>query len=93
MLCFAESPRLDAQTRQWALHCQGFNAKNSYDRATPCDQNTLRKALKDVSATAWLEWFNGSVQQVFQAYGFFDPEGIFIGDGSYLAFYRLALDS
>ena len=75
---------LDAQTRQWALHCQGFNAKNSYDRATPCDQDTLRKALKDVSATAWLEWFNGSVQQVFQADGFFDPEGIFIGDGSYL---------
>ena len=42
------------------------------------------KALKDVSATAWREWFNGSVQQVFQADGFFDPEGIFIGDGSYL---------
>ena len=75
---------LDARSRQWALHCQGFNAKNSYDRATPCDQDTLRKALKDVSAAAWLEWFNGSVQQVFQADGFFDPEGIFIGDGSYL---------
>ena len=58
---------LDAQTRQWALRCQGFNAKNSYDRATPCDQDTLRKALKDVSATAWIAWFNGSVQQVFLA--------------------------
>src|SRR6266849_814102 len=75
---------LDAKSRQWALHCQGFNHKNSYDRATPCDQDTLRKALKDVSATTWLEWFNGAVQQVFQSYGFFDPEGIFIGDGSYL---------
>lgn len=75
---------LDAKTRQWALHCQGFNDKNNYDRATPCDQDTLRKALKDVSATAWLEWFNGAVQKIFQAYGFFDPEGIFIGDGSYL---------
>src|ERR1035437_10637676 len=75
---------LDAKSRQWALHCQGFNAKNSYDRATPCDQDTLRKALKEVTATAWMEWFNGSVQQVFAAYGFFDPEGIFIGDGSYL---------
>ena len=75
---------LEAKTRQWALHCQGFNAKNSYDRATPCDQDTLRKALKDVTATAWLEWFNGSVQQVFGAYGFFDPEGIFVGDGSCL---------
>jgi len=75
---------LDAKTRQWALHCQGFNDKNSYDRATPCDQDTLRKALKDVPAAAWLEWFNGPVQKVFQSYGFFDPEGIFIGDGSYL---------
>jgi len=75
---------LDAKTRQWALACQGFNEKNSYDRATPCDQDTLRKALKDVPAAQWLEWFNGSVQKVFQSYGFFDPEGIFIGDGSYL---------
>ena len=75
---------LDVQSRQWALHCQGFNDKNDYDRATPCDQDTLRKALKDVPAARWLEWFNGTVQQVFQSYGFFDPEGIFIGDGSYL---------
>ena len=75
---------LDAKSRQWALHCQGFNHKNDYARATPCDQDTLRKALKDVPAAQWLEWFNGAVQQVFQSYGFFDPEGIFIGDGSYL---------
>ena len=75
---------LDVKSRQWALHCQGFNHKNSYDRATPCDQDTLRKALKDVPAASWLEWFNGAVQQVFQSYGFFDPEGLFIGDGSYL---------
>ena len=75
---------LDAQSRQWALHCQGFNDKNSYDRATPCDQDTLRKALKDVPADQWLGWFNGPVQEVFQSYGFFDPEGVFIGDGSYL---------
>jgi hypothetical protein len=75
---------LDAKSRQWALHCQGFNHKNDYDRATPCDQDTLRKALKDVPAAQWLEWFNGAVQQVFQSYGFFDPEGVFIGDGSYL---------
>lgn len=75
---------LDAKTRQWALHCQGFNHKNDYDRATPCDQDTLRKALKDVTASQWLEWFNGPVQQLFQSYGYFDPEGVFIGDGSYL---------
>lgn len=75
---------LDPQSRQWALHCQGFNLKNEYDRATPCDQDTLRKALKDVPAAQWLSWFNRTVQQVFQSYGFFDPEGVFIGDGSYL---------
>src|SRR5258706_1011841 len=75
---------LDAKTRQWALHCQGFNHKNDYDRATPCDQDTLRKAIKGVTASQWLEWFNGPVQQLFQSYGYFDPEGVFIGDGSYL---------
>jgi len=74
----------DAQTRQWALACQGFNDKNSYDRATPCDQDTLRKALRDVPAQKWLQWFNAGVQKVFQSYGFFDPQGLFIGDGSYL---------
>ena len=75
---------LDERTRQWVLECQGFNDKNSYDRATPCDQDTLRKALKDVPAVRWLEWFNGPIQSVFQSQGFFDPEGVFIGDGSYL---------
>lgn len=75
---------LDPQTRQWALQCQGFNDKNSYDRATPCDQDTLRKALRDVKAPRWLDWFNGSVQRVFQAHGFFDPAGLFVGDASYL---------
>ena len=66
------------------LACQGFNDKNSYDRATPCDQDTLRKALRDVPAQKWLQWFNAGVQKVFQSYGFFDPQGLFIGDGSYL---------
>jgi hypothetical protein len=75
---------LDPKTQQWALQCQGFNDKNDYDRSTPCDQDTLRKALKDVAATQWLAWFNGPVQTVFQADGFFDPQGVFVGDGSYL---------
>jgi hypothetical protein len=75
---------LDPKTRQWALRCQGFNDKNEYDRKTPCDQDTLRKALKDVPAAQWLVWFNGPVQRVFQADGFFDPQGLFIGDASYL---------
>jgi hypothetical protein len=75
---------LDPKTRAWVVQCEGFNDKNSYDRTTPCDQDTLRKALKDVSAKTWLEWFNTAVQRVFQSDGFFDPQGLFIGDGSYL---------
>jgi hypothetical protein len=36
---------LDAKTRQWALHCQGFNDKNDYDRA-PCDRTRCAKRSK-----------------------------------------------
>jgi hypothetical protein len=78
------SKHLDPETKQILLQCQGFNDKNSYDRTTPCDQDFLRKFVKDVPAKDWQEWFNGPVQKIFQAYGFFDPEGVFIGDGSYL---------
>lgn len=78
------SKHLDKESQQWVIECQGFNDKNHYDRTTPCDQDTLRKAVKDVKAERWMDWFNGAVQEVFQSYGFFDPSGIFIGDGSYL---------
>ena len=75
---------LNPETKALELNCQGFNGKNHYDRTTPCDQDTLRKAALDVPAEQWTQWFNTEVQQTFQAYGFFDPAGIFIGDGSYL---------
>ena len=75
---------LDPQSQQWFLQCSGFNHKNSYERTTPCDQDFLRKVSRDVEAKDWLSWFNGPVQEVFQSHGFFDPEGIFIGDGSYV---------
>jgi hypothetical protein len=75
---------LNTQTHEIRLDCKGFNQKNSYDRGTPCDQDTLRKYARDVPAKKWFDWFNQSVQKVFQAYGFFDPQGIFVGDGSYL---------
>lgn len=78
------SKHLDKESQHWVIECQGFNDKNHYDRTTPCDQDTLRKAVKDVEAERWMDWFNGAVQEVFQSYGFFDPSGIFIGDGSYL---------
>jgi hypothetical protein len=78
------SKHLDKESQQWVLQCQGFNDKNQYDRTTPCHHDTLRKAVKDVKAERWMDWFNGSGQEIFQRYGFFDPEGIFIGDGTYL---------
>lgn len=78
------SKHLDPQSQRWFLHCRGFNDKNDYERTTPCDQDFLRKVSRDVAAQDWLLWFNGAVQEVFQSYGFFDPEGIFIGDGSYV---------
>src|ERR1035441_9842989 len=78
------SKHLNPQTQEMRLECQGFNDKNHYERATPCDQDTLRKFTRDVPAQRWMDWFNGPVQREFQADGFFDPAGIFVGDGSYL---------
>lgn len=78
------SKHLDPLTQRVLLDCQGFNDKHTYPRATPCHQDTLRKALKDVPAQDWQDWFNGPVQEIFQSDGFFDPAGIFVGDGSYL---------
>ncbi len=78
------SKHIDPQTQALLLSCKGFNEKNDYVRTTPCDQDTLRKAAKRVSAPRWLDWYNGPVQKTFQQYGFFDPAGVFVGDGSYL---------
>jgi len=78
------SKHLNPQTQEMLLECRGFNDKNHYQRSTPCDQDTLRKFTKDVTGQRWMDWFNGPVQRVFQAYGFLDPAGIFVGDGSYL---------
>lgn len=78
------SKHLDRERGEVVLQCVGFNDKNQYDRQTPCDQDMLRKYGKDVPAAQWLAWFNGPVQAEFQRYGFFDPAGVFIGDGSYL---------
>ena len=78
------SKHLDPQTKAIWIQCRGFNDKNFYPRKMPCDDDTLRKAVKDVSCERWQEWFNGPVQQVLQEYGFFDPRGIFVADATYL---------
>jgi hypothetical protein len=71
-------------TQETTVFCEGFNRKNHYDRETPCDPDYLRKVAKDTDAGVLMEWFNRDVLRVFRKHRAFDPEGIFIGDGSYL---------
>ena len=72
------------QTRETTVVCEGFNQKNYYDRETPCDPDYLRKVAKDTDAGALMGWFNRDVVRVWRKHRVFDPEGFFIGDGSYL---------
>lgn len=67
-----------------SLSCEGFNNKNEYDRQTPCDQDYLRKMAKRTDAGLLMRWFNCDVAGIFKQHHAFDPEGIFIGDASYL---------
>jgi hypothetical protein len=72
------------QTGDVTLCCDGFNNKNEYDRQTPCDQDYLRKMAKRTEAELLMKWFNRDVVGIFKQRHAFDPEGIFIGDASYL---------
>ena len=72
------------QTGDVTLACNGFNEKNYYDRQTPCDKDFLRKFSKKTEAEALLEWYNRDVVRTFKKHKAFDPDGIFIGDGSYI---------
>lgn len=67
-----------------SLSCEGFNNKNEYDRETPCDQDYLRKMAKRTDASLLMTWFNRDVTGIFKQHHAFDPEGIFIGDATYL---------
>jgi len=66
------------------VSCPGFNRKNTYDRETPCDTDFVRKLARDTAAKALLSWFNREAVRVFRRQGLLDPEGLFIGDASYL---------
>jgi len=72
------------ETGDITLSCQGFNDKNDYERQTPCDQDFLRKFSKDTNPQLLESWFNRDAARLFKQHKAFDPEGIFIGDGSYL---------
>ena len=72
------------QTGDVTLACPGFNDKNDYDRQTPCDQDFLRKFAHDTDTDQLHAWFNREVPRCLRSLGLFDPEGLFIGDASYL---------
>lgn len=72
------------ETGQVTIHCPGFNHKNKYDRQTPCDQDWLRKTARATPAEKLLEWYNTELPSTLQKQKLFDPEGIFIGDASYV---------
>jgi hypothetical protein len=72
------------ETGDITLGCEGFNDKNGYDRQTPCDQDYLRKMARKTDADLLQQWFNRDVTGIFKQHHAFDPEGIFIGDGTYL---------
>jgi len=72
------------ETGDVTLACPGFNDKNDYDRQTPCDQDFLRKFARDTGAESLHAWFNRQVPRCLRSLGLFDPEGLFIGDASYL---------
>jgi hypothetical protein len=72
------------ETGDVTLACPGFNDKNEYDRQTPCDQDFLRKFAHDTQTDRLHAWFNREVPRCLRSLGLFDPEGLFIGDASYL---------
>ena len=72
------------ETGDTTIVCEGFNQKNHYDRQTPCDPDYLRKVAKDTDAQALMSWFGQEGVRAFQRRRVFDPEGVFIGDASYL---------
>lgn len=75
---------LHPDTGDMTLACPGFNDKNDYDRQTPCDQDFLRKFARDTKPDRLHGWFNREVPRCLRSLGLFDPEGLFIGDASYL---------
>ncbi len=72
------------ETGDVTLSCPGFNDKNDYDRQTPCDQDFLRKLARDTPLDPLHAWFNREVPRCLRSLSLFDPEGLFIGDASYL---------
>jgi hypothetical protein len=74
----------DPQSEEYQLQCEGYNHKNFYPRQTPCDQDFVRKLARGTPPEALEHWFGQALPPLYRATHAFDPEGIFIVDGSYL---------
>ena len=72
----------DPESGECRTVLRGYNHKNHYTRVTPCDQDFLRKMGKDTRPQALQDWFGTSVVRQYQALDAFDPEGIFLIDGT-----------
>jgi hypothetical protein len=72
------------ETGDVTLACVGFNRKNAYDRQTPCDQDFLRKFARDTQQERLHAWFNREVPRCLRSLKLLDPEGLLLGDASYL---------
>jgi hypothetical protein len=75
---------VDPTTGNMTLQCTGFNDRNLYPRATPCDQDFLRKLARDTQPELLEEWYNRHVAAIYKELKAFDGEGLFIADGTYL---------
>jgi hypothetical protein len=74
----------DPHSHARELHFKGFNEKNKYDRVTPCDQDFVRKLARDTDPDRLEYWYGTEVARYFKHQRAYDPEGIFIVDGSYI---------
>lgn len=76
--------KINPNTGRQFCHFAGYNSKNEYDRVTPCDQDFVRKLARDTRPESLEAWYSRDVARYLGETGAYDPEGIFILDGSYL---------
>lgn len=62
----------------------GFNDKNTYERKTACDPDTVRKYFKDTDPARIRSWYNETLQRWFKGHKVYDQTGLFILDQSHL---------
>jgi hypothetical protein len=76
--------REDAKEGESYLEFKGYNKKNSWLRLTPCDQDFVRKLARDTDSDRLEGWYGVSVARYLRDIGAYDPDGVFMVDGSYL---------